>query len=109
MNMPHQNTQVRRKSLWRSKNCSKAARFAKMRAAKERKRIERLSMPDVTPDASRVKIPKSKPAGFEITIRCLDDGERVKFRALRAPWGGLTVSPTLAGRKVSAILKNYTP
>jgi len=80
-----------------------------MRAAKERKRIERLALPDVLPDTSHCKMPAAKPSGFELTIRCLDDGVKVKLRTVRDPWGGLTVSPTLAGRKVAAVLANYLP
>ena len=47
-----------------------------------------------------------KPSGFLVTIKCLDDGQRVQFIAARGLFG-LTVSPTLAGRKVSTVLANY--
>lgn len=40
--------------------------------------------------------------------RMLDDGERASFTATRLPWG-LSVSPTLAGRKVATVLKEYQP
>lgn len=53
-------------------------------------------------------MPKIKPSGFEVTVRCLDDGARSSFRSLRTPFG-LSISPTLAGRKVACVIKNYTP
>lgn len=108
--MPHPITQVRRKSLWRSKNNRLAKRFAQMRAAKERKRLERAGRADPLPDLSHCpEPPRSRPSGFRVTIRCLDDGERVTFTARRDPWGRLTISPTLAGRKVATVLANYKP
>ena len=36
------------------------------------------------------------------------NGERVQFTTAEGPHG-LTVSPTLAGRKVAAILRHYLP
>jgi hypothetical protein len=60
------------------------------------------------PDCSHVILPRLKPSGFRVSITCLDDGERVTFTGARGPFG-LTVSPTLAGRKVAAVLANYRP
>ena len=85
----------------------RAERFARMRAAKERIRIERL-MADILPDSSGCYIPKSKPSGFRVSITCLDDGERVSFITHRGPFG-LTISATDCGRRVSCILLNYQP
>lgn len=104
---------VRRKSLWRSKNNKGARKFANMRAAKERKRIERANAPDAMPDVSRCYVPKVKPlkaalTGFIVTIKCREDGESVRLSIARGPFG-LTTSPTLAGRKVAAVLANYRP
>ena len=101
---------VRRKSLWRSKNV--ARRFkqrAQMRAAKERKRLARVAREEPMPDTSHVCVHRGKPSGFRVVITCLDDGERVQFTAARSPWGALLISPTLAGRKVAAVLQHYTP
>lgn len=98
---------VRSKSLWRSKNVAQRFRYrANQRAAKERKRIERAMREEPMPDMSHVAIHPHKPSGFRVTVECLDDGERVSFTASRLPWG-LSVSPTLAGRKVAAVLQHY--
>lgn len=105
--MPTRKTQVRRKSLHRSANAKRAKKFRAMRAAKERKRIERAQRDEPMPDVSHVIFPPGKPSGFRVSITCLDDGERVSFTAHRTPWGSLSVSPTLAGRKVACVLKHY--
>lgn len=81
---------------------------ANQRAAKEVLRMERAMRDEPMPDTSHVKVPRLKPSGFTVSIRCLDDGERVSFTARRTPWG-LSVSPTLAGRKVAAVLAHYMP
>ena len=99
---------VRRKSLWRSKNIMRRFRMrTNQRAAKERKRLERINQNESVPDLSNTFIPKLKPSGFRITVQCLDDGERVSFTSFRNPWGDLTISPTLAGQKVACVLSNY--
>jgi hypothetical protein len=87
------------------------ARFrfrANQRAAKERIRLDRAARDEPMPDTSHVRLPRRKPSGFRVVITCLDDGERVQFTAFRTPWG-LSISPTAAGRKVFALLSNYTP
>lgn len=100
---------VRRKSRWRSENVARHFRKrANQRAAKERKRLERLARDEPLPDTSRVVLPRLKPSGFRVTIECLDDGQRVSLTVARLPWG-LSVSPTLAGRKVAAVIANYQP
>lgn len=100
---------IRRKSRWRSENLRRHLRNrANQRAAKERIRRARLARPAPMPDTSHVVVPRCRPSGFRVTITCLDDGERVSFTAHRGPWG-LTVSPTLAGRKVATILREYRP
>ena len=68
--------------------------------------MERHLRDEPMPDTSHVIVPKLKPSGFRVSITCLDDGERVSFTASRLPWG-LSVSPTLAGRKVATVLQNY--
>lgn len=108
MNQPRPKPQVRRKSLHRRANVKRALRFARMRAAKERIRLERLARDEPMPDTSHVVTPRIKPSGFRVTIQCLDDGERVSFTATRLPWG-LSISPTLAGRKVATVLRHYLP
>lgn len=107
--MPTSKTQVRRKSRHRSANSKRAKKFRAMRAAKERKRIERAQRAEPMPDMSHVVIPARKLSGFRVTITCLDDGECVRFTAQRSPWGGFSISPTLAGRKVASVLANYKP
>lgn len=86
----------------------RAERFARMRAAKERIRIERLTAEIPLPDSSGCYVPKVKPSGFRVSIACLDDGERVSFITHRGPFG-LTISPTTCARRVAMILKNYSP
>lgn len=101
---------IRRKSRWRSENLRRHLRKrANQRAAKERLRHERAARTEPMPDTSHVVLPPRRPSGFRVQITCLDDGERVSFTAFRTPWGDLTVSPTLAGRKVSAVMANYAP
>ncbi len=101
---------VRRKSRWRSENIKRRFRYrANQRAAKERKRIERAAREEPMPDLSHVRVPRARASGFRVVITCLDDGERVSFTAFRTPWGGLSVSPTLAGQKVFTVLSEYQP
>lgn len=100
---------IRRKSRWRSHNLRRhLQKRTNQRAAKERLRLERALRPEAMPDVSAVPVPRPKPSGFTVSIRCLDDGERVSFTARRTPWG-LSVSPTLAGRKVASVLAHYHP
>ena len=100
---------VRRKSLWRSENVKRRLRMrANQRAAKERIRLERLARDEPVPDTSHIIGHRIKPSGFRVTVECLDDGERVSFTSTRLPWG-LSISPTLAGRKVTTVLKFYEP
>lgn len=101
---------VRRKSRWRSINIKRRLRFrANQRAAKERKRIARAQREEPLPDTSHVRLPRVKTSGFKVVITCLADGERVQFTAHRTPWGGLSISPTLAGQKVFTVLSEYQP
>jgi len=104
---------VAQKSLHRSKNGKLWKKRANQRAAKERHRIARAAFaasPEYADQliAGKTPPPKRKPSGFRVTIECLDDGERVQFTSFNGPHG-LTVSPTLAGKKVSAILSFYKP
>ena len=100
---------VRRKSLWRSENIRKRFKWrANQRAAKERKRIACAFRDEPMPDTSHVKMPRASPPLFTVTVRCCD-GESVALRIHKTPWGKLSVSPTLAGRKIAAILTNYRP
>lgn len=85
-----------------------ANRLARMRAAKERKRIERANA-ETPPDLPFTQIHhRPKPSGFRITIEFLDDHERVQFTTSRGPHG-LTISATECGRKVAAVLRFYKP
>lgn len=98
---------VRRKSLWRSQNNKHARKRANQRAAKERIRLERLARDEPMPDVSGTFVPKRLAPLFVVSIRCRD-GERVTLPVHEIP-GGLSVSPTAAGRKVAAVLKHYRP
>jgi hypothetical protein len=98
---------VRRKSLWRSANNKRAKMFARKRAAKERKRLARVAREEPWPDVSHVARPASTPPLFIVTIRCRD-GASCSMRIHETPHG-LTISPTLAGRKVACVLANYRP
>jgi len=96
---------IRRKSLWRSKNCglsSRARKFENMRSAKQRKRIDRAS------DTMADSILPCTAALFTVSIRCRD-GHSVSIRIHEHPCGGLTISPTRAGRKVAAVIQYYRP
>lgn len=86
----------------------RAKKFERMRAAKERIRVERALRDEPMPDTSHVTFPTPNPSGFEITIRCLEDGESVKLRTHRYPWG-LSISPTECGRRIAAVLSHYKP
>jgi len=70
--------------------------------------MTRLTAEPVLPDTSHIVAQRIKPGGFRVTVECLEDGERVSFSSHRLPWG-LSVSPTLAGKKVAAVLANYLP
>jgi hypothetical protein len=105
------------KSLHRSKNCKRAVKFRKMRVAKERHRIARahyVASPEyadkLVVDAAQFRQPTAlaKRSGFRVIIICHDDGERVQFDTMRGPHG-LTISPTLAGKKVAIVLSRYLP
>lgn len=87
-------------------------RRAKDRAADAARRRERAAQrqaeyvaafqPGPAPKLSR------KRRGFRVTVECLDDGAQSSFLALRTPFG-LTISPSVAGKKVATVLANYFP
>lgn len=106
MNMQRQEKQVRRKSPWRSKNCTRSAMFAKMRAAKERKRLERAAREEQMPDVSSVPCVRPRPL-FVVTIKCRD-GESVRLPVSEGPFG-LMPSASVVARKVACVLRNYRP
>lgn len=54
----------------------------------------------------KIAKPRKPKADFRIRIY-LPDGSSTGFSITRGPFG-LTISPTLAGRKVAAVLANYT-
>jgi len=98
---------VRRKSRWRSQNLRHHKKRANQRAAKERKRLAALAAP-MDPDVPQAAVPRGRPTGFRVTVECLEDGQRASFTAARGPFG-LTISPTLAGRRVTCVLQYYVP
>lgn len=108
-------TQLRRKSLHRRKNQRRALSAASLAWGNETRRLNRISkgeqaQRDLETEAAE---PPIQPTGkrslrFRITVQCLNDGERVQFTTAEGPHG-LTISPTLAGRKVAAILQHYRP
>ena len=87
-------------------------RRAKDRAADAARRRERAAqreaeyvdafMPGKAPNLGR------KRHGFRVTVECLDDGARVSLLTLRTPFG-LTIPPTLVGKKVACVLREYKP
>jgi len=121
--MPHEEMKVRRKSLHRSTNAKRAKKFANMRAAKERKRLERLAEPtpalcpmceahgagpcSVCDRAASYQPAPIKPL-FVITIRCTRDGVSAKL-LIHHTSRGLRPSATMAGRKIATLLANYWP
>ena len=98
---------VRRKSLHRSVNAKRAKKFAAMRAAKERKRLARLSAEPTMPDTAHAYDPAPRAPLFVITIRC-HDGERVRL-PIHHGLDGLRPSATLAAKKIAAVLTHYRP
>lgn len=94
--------------MHRSANLKRAKHRANQRAAKERKRMERAMREEPNTCPQGIAMPRLKPSGFRVTVECLDDGARVSFTASRLPWG-LSVSPTLAGKRVATVLKEYIP
>ena len=87
-------------------------RRAKDRAADVARRRERAKAKREAYAAAFVPLPAPeigrKRHGFRVTIECLDDGARSSFFALRTPFG-LTIAPSLAGRKVAMVLRHYVP
>lgn len=103
-------TALRRKSLHRSANLKRAKKFAAMRAAKERKRLERLTLAASLPDWRACYVPRRSKPLFVITIRCVPDGVVERLRIYEHALGaGLEPAATLAGRKVAAVIANYRP
>lgn len=98
---------VRRKSLHRSANAKRASKFSNMRAAKERKRLARLSAEITLPDTSHVFTPASLKPLFVLTIRCRD-GAVERLRIYHGPHG-LSPSPTRAALKIATVLTYYRP
>lgn len=110
--MPTAGAQVRRKSMHRGKNCARAKKRTNQRAAKERRRLERAARdydyaPEIA-DAARCQPAATPGLRFRVTIECLTDGAKATFTTTEGPHG-LTVSPTLAGRRVAAVLTHYRP
>lgn len=85
---------------------------AKQRAAKARYRIARASA-DRSAEIEEAKLvrPDKRSAGllaFRVTVECLTDGEKASFTTTDTPHG-LTVSPTLCGKRVSTLIQHYRP
>ena len=87
-------------------------RRAKNRAADAARRRERAAQRQAEYVAAFQPGPAPKLVhkrhGFRVTVECLDDHARVTFTALRTPFG-LTIAPSLAGKKVATVLANYLP
>lgn len=108
---------LRRKSKWRSKNQRRARSAASIAWAEETRRLARQAKA-LAADAAllaEAEEPQERPPPvsknllrFRITVECLTDGERVQFTTAEGPHG-LTISPSLAGKKVAAILRHYRP
>ena len=98
---------VRRKSLWRSQNSKRARKFSNKRAAKERKRMERLAAPVVMPKIQATPKPRRAKPLFVVTIRCRDGAhERLAIYDL---FDRPRPSPTTAAKKIATVLQHYRP
>lgn len=86
----------------RAKDRAADAARRRVRAAEKLAAYVEAFVPGPAPKLSR------KRHGFRVTVECLDDGSRSSFLALRTPFG-LTVAPSLAGRKVACVLREYIP
>lgn len=111
--MPTAGTHVRRKSLHRRKNCAHAKHRANQRAAKERIRLDRAARdydhaPEIAEAVRCAASVSTKALRFRVTVECLSDGAKASFTTAEGPHG-LTISPTLAGRRVAAVLMHYRP
>lgn len=96
----HKGCRWKRYNRWRSAN----------RALDRQRRLEKQAEKAAAFVAGytvpKIAAPRKK-AEFRVRIY-LPDGSSTGFRISRGPFG-LTISPTLAGRKVAAVLANYTP
>lgn len=105
--MPYMESALRRKSRWRRYNQRRAADRAldaERRLARAAEKREAYLAAFEEPIGSMVKV--STPL-FMVTIRCRD-GARGSLAVRELPWG-LSISPTLVGRKIAAILRHYRP
>lgn len=91
----------KRYNRWRSGNrvLDRQRRLEKQ-AEKAKAFIAGYTVPKITK-------PRKPKADFRIRIY-LPDGSSTGFSISHGPFG-LTISPTLAGRKVASVLANYTP
>lgn len=89
-----------RYNRWRSKS----------RARDQERRLERIAQRKADYVAGyrvpRVPVPRLKAMATVIIV--FDSGERVRFKVYRSAHG-LSVSPTLAGKRVATVLKEYQP
>ena len=105
--MPRKLTSAKAR-MWAGYNRRRAKDRAADAARRHARAAEKLAayveafVPGPAPKLSR------KRHGFRVTVECLDDGSRSSFLALRTPFG-LTVAPSLAGRKVACVLREYVP
>lgn len=105
--MPRKLTSAKAR-MWAAYNRRRAKDRAADAARRRARAAEKLAAyveaftPGNTPKLSR------KRHGFRVTVECLDDGARSSFLALRTPFG-LTLAPSLAGRKVACVLREYVP
>lgn len=86
----------------RAKDRAADAARRRARAAEKRSAYVEAFAPGKAPKLSRQR------RGFRVTVECLEDGARASFTTLRTPFG-LTVPPSLAGRKVACVLREYLP
>lgn len=80
--------------------------FAKMRAAKERKRLERAARDEPMPEVPVIPYARPRPL-FVVTIKCRD-GETARCQLFDAPFG-LVPSASVVAQKVACVLRNYRP
>lgn len=89
----------------RSKQRKAKERIRLARATEDRSQQESLEIEQ----ARRVKPRRhSSILSFRVTVECLTDGEKASFVTADTPHG-LTISPTLCGKRVSHLIQHYQP
>jgi hypothetical protein len=88
----------------------RSTRYAKVRAAHRRQGIsayyQRKAASELIPENEHVFRPKISPDA--VVIVKLKGHPQMQFSSYRTPWGGWSISPTLAGAKVQQTMIGYS-